>query len=287
MALHTIFLSTSGPKSDHTQDRISAYDVILKNGIPSKGALLTNMTKFWFNHLTQQIPNVKTHLAGKPLPDSIFGSLASAERSDLAARSMLVKRLRILPIESIVRGYITGSAWAEYRKSSTVHGISLPAGLQESQALPKGAIWTPSTKAEAGEHDENIHPDRAREILAPFGPDVAARVEHLSVQLYRAAHDYAKTKGIIIADTKFEFGLDSEGDVVLADEVLTPDSSRFWPADSYEVGKGQASFDKQFLRDWLVREGLKGKEGVEMPQDVVDATREKYQQAYTMLTGAD
>lgn len=258
---------------------------MLENGIPGKGALLTSISKFWFDYLSAQIPNLHTHCASTVHPASVCGGLSPEETADLRSRSMLVRRLKILPIESIVRGYITGSSWTEYSKHHTVHGISIPTGLRESQAFPDGPIWTPSTKAEAGEHDENIHPSQARTILAEFGPDVAAKVESLSLELYKKAHDYARTRGIIIADTKFEFGLDTDGEVVLADEVLTPDSSRFWPIDGYEVGRSQSSYDKQPLRDWLIREGLKGKQGVEMPADVVEMTRTKYEEACKVLTG--
>lgn len=197
---------------------------------------------------------------------------------------MLVRKLRILPIESIVRGYITGSAWSEYQKSGTVHGITLPSGLQESEKL-ETPIWTPSTKAEQGEKDENIHPSKAAEII---GQDLADKVEKLSIELYTKAHEYALSRGIIIADTKFEFGVQQSADgeeVVLVDEVLTPDSSRFWPKDKYEVGRGQDSFDKQYLRDWLTSNGLKGKQGVEMPANVAAETKAKYEEVVSRLLG--
>jgi phosphoribosylaminoimidazole-succinocarboxamide synthase len=195
---------------------------------------------------------------------------------------MLVRRLKIFPIEAIVRGYITGSAWKEYQRSQTVHGIPMPAGLRESEAFPNGPIYTPSTKAEAGQNDQNIHPSEAAKLV---GPQYASQIESLALSLYTAARDYAKERGIIIADTKFEFGVDEDGKVVLVDEVLTPDSSRFWRADKYVVGREQESFDKQFLRDWLVREGLKGKDGVSMPGDVVEGTARKYKEAFEGLTG--
>jgi phosphoribosylaminoimidazole-succinocarboxamide synthase len=195
---------------------------------------------------------------------------------------MLVRKLKVFPIEAIVRGYITGSAWSSYKRTGTVNGETLPSGLEESQAFPE-PLYTPSTKAELGQHDENISTEQAAQIV---GEKYAKRIEELALQIYRVAREYAKTKGIIIADTKFEFGLDEETDeVVLIDEVLTPDSSRFWPAESYAVGKGQDSFDKQFLRNWLTSEGLKGKDGVEMPEEIVNATSEKYQEAFNMLTG--
>ena len=197
---------------------------------------------------------------------------------------MQVRRLKIFPLESIVRGYITGSAWSEYSKKGTVHGLSMPKGLRESEKLEK-PLWTPSTKAEAGAKDENISPEKAGEIV---GNDYADRIASLSLQLYMAAASYALGRGIIIADTKFEFGLDdttSPPSVVLVDEVLTPDSSRFWDAKRYEVGRGQDSLDKQVLRNWLVKEGLKGVEGVEMPEEVVERTRRGYEEATGRLMG--
>ncbi|EAW09213.1 phosphoribosylaminoimidazolesuccinocarboxamide synthase [Aspergillus clavatus NRRL 1] len=261
-------------------DRISAYDVIMENGIPNKGVLLTLCTKTWFKILTDAIPSVRTHFITLDLPPQIPASL----RPVLQNRSMQVRKLRILPIEAIVRGYITGSAWNEYKKSGTVHGIKIAPGLRESEAFPDGPIYTPSTKAEQGEHDENIHPDQAAAILGEH----ASTVANLAVQLYKAAHAYALSRGVIIADTKFEFGVDEEtNEVVLADEVLTPDSSRFWPKDDYEIGRGQQSFDKQFLRDWLVSEGLKGKEGVRMPDEIVQKTTEKYKEAWEKITGGN
>lgn len=262
-------------------DRISAYDVIMENGIPEKGVLLTLCTKTWFKILTDTIPSLRTHFLTLDLPPQIPKSL----RPVLQNRSMQVRKLKILPIEAIVRGYITGSAWNEYKKSGTVHGIKVAEGLQESQAFPGGPIYTPSTKAEQGEHDENIHPDQAAAIV---GEPYASTIASLSIQLYKAAHEYALTRGVIIADTKFEFGLDPEtNEVVLADEVLTPDSSRFWPKDSYAIGRGQQSFDKQFLRDWLTSEGLKGKPGVRMTDEVAQKTSAKYREAWERITGGN
>lgn len=195
---------------------------------------------------------------------------------------MQVRRLKIFPIEAIVRGYITGSAWKEYSRSGTVHTIPFPAGLKESEAFPQGAIYTPSTKEKPGAHDVNISPSQAAEII---GEQYAKRIEDLSISLYFSAKDYAFERGIIIADTKFEFGLDEETDeIVLVDEVLTPDSSRFWPKDRYMVGKEQESYDKQFLRDWVASNGLKDKPGVIVPEDVVKKTRQRYIQAFEMLT---
>ncbi|KAK8151748.1 phosphoribosylaminoimidazole-succinocarboxamide synthase [Phyllosticta citrichinensis] len=263
-------------------DRISAYDVIMKNGIPQKGALLTALSSHWFTYLSSQIPSLRTHFLSSSLPPSI--QLDEAERAQLARRSMRVRRLQIYPIEAIVRGYITGSAWAEYRKTGTVHGAPMPEGLRESEELPE-PVFTPSTKAEVGGKDENISKERAAEII---GADAAKKIEQLSLDLYKKAAAYARSTGIIIADTKFEFGYDAAdpSTVILVDEVLTPDSSRFWPADAYAVGKTQDSFDKQFLRDWLTREGLKGKEGVAMPPEIVQRTHEKYVEAYERLTGS-
>lgn len=260
-------------------DRISAYDVIMENGIPAKGPLLTLLSAHWFALLPTLIPNLRTHFITINLPSSI----PTSQTALLQNRSMQVRKLKIFPIEAIVRGYITGSAWKEYQRSTTVHGISIPAGLQESEAFPNGPIYTPSTKAEAGQNDQNIHPSEA---VALVGQKYAQRIEDLALSLYTAARDYASERGIIIADTKFEFGLDEETDeVVLVDEVLTPDSSRFWPKDKYEIGREQDSYDKQFLRDWLTKSGLKGKQDVKMPEDVVNGTAEKYKEAFEKLTG--
>ncbi|TGZ83133.1 SAICAR synthetase [Ascodesmis nigricans] len=258
-------------------DRISAYDVVMENGVPNKGKLLTALSEFWFSHLATKCPNhlISTSLDSLPVAVTPY-------KSQLEGRSMVVRKLKIFPVEAIVRGYITGSAWSEYKKQGTVHGIKVKEGLRESEAFEK-PLFTPSTKAEQGEHDENIHPDKMVELV---GEKYAKRIEQLAVELYTAARDYAIQRGIIIADTKFEFGLDEETDeVVLVDEVLTPDSSRFWPADKYEVGKGQESYDKQFLRDWLTSNGLKGKEGVKMPEEIATKTAEKYTEAYELLTG--
>ncbi|TVY55606.1 Phosphoribosylaminoimidazole-succinocarboxamide synthase [Lachnellula cervina] len=259
-------------------DRISAYDVIMENGIPSKGPLLNLLSAHWFKVLPTLLPSLRTHFLTLSLPSSI----PQSQHALLQNRSMQVRRLKIFPLEAIVRGYITGSAWKEYKVSGTVHSIPIAAGLKESQAFPQGAIYTPSTKAEAGENDENISPAKAAEIV---GQKYADRIEKLALSLYTAARDYAKDRGIIIADTKFEFGLDEETDeIVLVDEVLTPDSSRFWPADKYEVGREQESFDKQYLRDWLVKEGLKGKQGVRMPENIALETAKKYREAFEKLT---
>lgn len=262
-------------------DRISAFDKVMANGIPSKGRLLTLLSKHWFEILCKAIPDLKTHFLSTDLPPAI--KQESPHHKLLQGRSMQIRKLRILPIEAIVRGYITGSAWAEYRLSKTVHGQSFSEELQESAPFPTGPIYTPSTKAPPGEKDENITRARAAEII---GPRHAARVEELALQLYTAASAYASARGVIIADTKFEFGIDERTDeVVLVDEVLTPDSSRFWDAVQYQVGRAQDSFDKQFLRDWLLRNGLKDKQGVRMPDCVVEKTWRRYVDAYERLVG--
>ncbi|POS87744.1 phosphoribosylaminoimidazole-succinocarboxamide synthase-like protein, partial [Erysiphe pulchra] len=262
-------------------DRISAYDVIMTNGIPEKGILLTLLSAHWFKILPTLIPGLRTHFISLALPLSLND--APSLHTTLQHRSMQVKRLKVFPLEAIVRGYITGSAWKEYKRSGTVHGMSMPDGLQESEAFPQGPIYTPSTKASLGEHDENISPAQAAKIV---GDKYAQRIEHLALQIYKTARDYAAERGIIIADTKFEFGLDEDSDeVVLVDEVLTPDSSRFWSMDNYIVGRGQSSYDKQFLRDWLNNKGLQGLDGVSMPDEVVIETGNKYREAFEKLTG--
>jgi phosphoribosylaminoimidazole-succinocarboxamide synthase len=259
-------------------DRISAYDVIMENGVPEKGIILTLITVHWFKYLKQRIPGLKTHFISLDVPSSV----PEQYRRQIQNRSMLVRRLKIFPVEAIVRGFITGSAWSSYQKTGMVNGKRMPEGMKESQEFPQ-PIYTPSTKAELGSHDENISIEQAAEIV---GEKYASRIEELSLQIYAAAKEYGKEKGIIIADTKFEFGLDEETDeVVLVDEVLTPDSSRFWSKTTYEVGKGQDSFDKQYLRNWLTVNGLKGKEGVSMPEEVVQKTSQKYKEAFEILTG--
>lgn len=268
-------------------DRISAYDVILTTPIPGKGKLLTLLSVHWFGVLSTALPNLKHHFLTLNIPSSIPESLHPA----LTGRSMQVRKLRILPIEAIVRGYITGSAWSEYTKKGTVNGEKVDGkdgkALQESEQFPTPR-YTPSTKAEAGQHDEAISVAEAARLIGD--EKVAARVAELSVQLYTVARDYAAERGIIIADTKFEFGVEEGedgqmGDVVLVDEVLTPDSSRFWSKEKYAMGKGQESFDKQYLRNWLTKEGKKGVEGVGLTDDVVKKTAEKYREAYAILTG--
>jgi phosphoribosylaminoimidazole-succinocarboxamide synthase len=256
-------------------DRISAFDVIMPNGIPRKGEVLTQISHFWFEKFASLVPNHLLARASDPLPKNLQPFAAQ-----LAGRSMIVKKAKPLAIECIVRGYLSGSGWKEYKKSQTVCGIKLPAGLTESAELPE-AIFTPSTKAEAG-HDDNISFAEAQKIV---GADLATQARDLSLKIYQAGRDYARQRGIIIADTKFEFGL-FEGKLILIDEVLTPDSSRFWPADKYAPGRGQPSFDKQFVRDYL--ETLtwdKTPPGPVLPPDVVAKTSATYLEAYERLTG--
>jgi phosphoribosylaminoimidazole-succinocarboxamide synthase len=230
-------------------------------------------------YLPTVVPGLKTHFLSV---SDLDNRIPKEALQTVKLRSMRVRRLQVFPIEAIVRGYITGSAWSSYQKTGEVNGKKMPEGLQESQEFPE-PIYTPSTKAAQGEHDENISTERAAQIV---GQKYASRIEQLSLQIYKAAKEYAKGRGIIIADTKFEFGLDEETDeVVLIDEVLTPDSSRFWPAATYQIGRSQDSFDKQFLRDWLTQNGLKGEQGVSMPEDVIQGTQAKYTEAFEMLTG--
>jgi phosphoribosylaminoimidazole-succinocarboxamide synthase len=256
-------------------DRISAFDVIMPNGIPRKGEVLTQISHFWFERFASLVPNHLLAGANDPLPANL-----QPYSEKLARRCMIVKKAKPLAIECIVRGYLSGSGWKEYKKSQTVCGIQLPAGLTESAELPE-PIFTPSTKAEEG-HDENISFERAKEIV---GADIATQARDLSLKIYKAGRDYARERGIIIADTKFEFGL-FDGKLILIDEVLTPDSSRFWPADEYEPGKGQPSFDKQFVRDYLeTLDWDKNPPGPTLPGDVVSKTSAKYLDAYERLTG--
>jgi phosphoribosylaminoimidazole-succinocarboxamide synthase len=256
-------------------DRISAFDCVMPNGIPRKGEVLTQLSFFWFERFAPLVPNHLLARPGDPLPARLEPLAAR-----LRGRSMIVKKARPLAIECVVRGYLAGSGWKEYRKSQTVCGIPLPPGLTESAELPE-PIFTPATKAETG-HDENIPFERAAEIV---GPDVAARVRDLSLRLYRDGRDYARQRGIIIADTKFEFGL-YHGEIILIDEVLTPDSSRFWPADEYQPGQSQPSFDKQFVRDYLeTLDWDKTPPAPALPRDIVAKTQQKYLEAYERLTG--
>lgn len=257
-------------------DRLSAFDVILPTGIANKGAMLTQMANFWFEKLTDVVPN---HLTGID-PASVVSD--SAEKTQLANRSVVVKKLKALPIEAIVRGYLVGSGWKEYKAKGTVCEIPLPAGLQEASKLPQ-PLFTPSSKAAVGEHDENIS---IAQVEALIGKDLAAQVAQVAIALYSKAAEYALTRGIIIADTKFEFGLDENGVLHVMDEVLTPDSSRFWPAESYAVGKNPPSYDKQYVRDWLEASGWnKTAPAPALPDDVAQKTSEKYMEAFERLTG--
>src|SRR6266566_1816460 len=244
-------------------DRISAYDVIMPNPIPDKGRVLTQMSLFWFESTGGICPN---HFLSEKVPEEVAG------------RAIRVRRLDMYPVECVVRGYLSGSGWREYRESGSICGIELPAGLQESERLPE-AIFTPATKADVGDHDENVDFERAAEIVGDRA--TVERLRAVSIDLYRHAADHARSRGIILADTKFEFGWDANGLLTLGDEVLTPDSSRFWPADEYEPGRAQPSFDKQYVRDWAAGTGWdKTPPAPAIPDDVVARTREKYVQAY-------
>jgi len=264
-------------------DRISAFDVIMGQPIPGKGRLLTQMALFWFDKLGPNGLNLcPIHLTGDA-PESV---VSAAEVPQVAGRSMLVKRLKPIPVEAVVRGYLAGSGWKEYQQSRSVCGVPLPEGLQNASRLPE-PIYTPAAKAELGEHDENITFERTVEMI---GADLAGRIRDISIAIYKAASAIAAAKGIIIADTKFEFGLDKDGTLVLMDEVLTPDSSRYWPAESYAPGSNPPSYDKQFLRDWLETAQVAGKPwsktppAPHLPREVIEKTAAKYQEALTRLT---
>ena len=249
-------------------DRISAYDVVLPTPIPDKGKVLTGLSVFWFQRTADIVPN---HYQSEDVP------------AEVAGRALVVSKLEIFPVECVVRGYLSGSGWKEYKRGQSVCGIELPSGLRESDRLPE-PIFTPATKAELGEHDENVDFDRAAEIVGDRG--LMEELRRLSIAVYERAATHAEQQGIILADTKFEFGRSSDGEIVLADEVLTPDSSRFWPLDSYAPGGAQPSFDKQYVRDWLDESGWDHTPpGPELPDDVVANTRAKYVEAYERLTG--
>jgi len=257
-------------------DRISAFDVVLPDPIPFKGEVLTKLSVFWFGVLGAIVAN---HFISDDVDD--LPERFASHADWLRGRSMIVKKADVFPVECIVRGYLAGSGWAEYRRSGTVCGLTLPAGLVESDKLAT-PLFTPSTKAEIGAHDENISPERMREFI---GDEMSHRLENASIALYKAARDHAAASGIVIADTKFEFGL-VNGELTLVDEVLTPDSSRFWPADAYEPGHGQPSFDKQFVRDWLEASGWdKAPPPPALPPGIVEATSAKYIEAYERITG--
>ena len=248
-------------------DRISAFDYILPTEIPGKGKLLTQLSLFWFEMMSDLVPN---HLISTDVP------------AEFAGRGVIVKPLEMFPVECVARGYLTGSGWSEYKQSQSVTGIALPAGLLDGSQLD-GAIFTPATKADVGDHDINISFEKAAEVV---GAADATVLRDLTLALYTKAHGYAATRGIILADTKFEFGRDDQGKITLGDEALTPDSSRFWSADSWKPGGAQPSFDKQYVRDWLLQSGWDKKSTPpELPQEVVEKTYERYSAAYTLLTG--
>ncbi len=260
-------------------DRISCFDVILNNTVTDKGKVLTQMSKFWFDFTKDICKNHVLSFDVNDMPQFFHDK-------KFEGRSLMCKKLTMIPIECIVRGYITGSGWASYKENGTVCGIKLPVGLEESEKLPE-PIYTPSTKAEIGDHDENISFEQSIDVLEKefpgHGLEYATKIKDYTIAIYKKCADYALTKGIIIADTKFEFGLDENGEIVIGDEMLTPDSSRFWPANEYAKGRSQSSFDKQFARDWL----KSNKHNWTLPQEIVDKTIEKYLQAYKMLTGKE
>ena len=264
----------------YATDRISAFDVILKNNITNKGRVLTQMSRFWFDYTKDVIPNHMLSVDVNDMPEFF-------RTEEFRGRSMLCRKLTMIPIECIVRGYITGSGWASYQKNGTVCGIRLPEGLRECDKLPE-PIYTPSTKAEIGDHDENISYEKSIEVLEKafpgHGQEYAQKIKDATIALYVKCADYARTKGILIADTKFEFGLNEDGEVILADEMLTPDSSRFWPVEGYRPGHSQPSFDKQFVRDWLK---ANPDSDYNLPQEVIDKTIAKYLEAYRLLTGRE
>ena len=264
----------------YATDRISAFDVILKNKVTNKGRVLTQMSRFWFDYTKDVIPNHMLSVDVNDMP-------AFFRTEEFRGRSMLCRKLTMIPIECIVRGYITGSGWESYKKNGTVCGIHLPEGLKECDKLPE-PIYTPSTKAEIGDHDENISYEKSIEVLEKafpgHGEEYAKKIKDATIALYVKCADYARTRGIIIADTKFEFGLNEDGEVILADEMLTPDSSRFWPVEGYEPGHSQPSFDKQFVRDWLK---ANPDSDYNLPQEVIDKAIAKYLEAYRLLTGTE
>ncbi|WP_026488459.1 phosphoribosylaminoimidazolesuccinocarboxamide synthase [Butyrivibrio sp. XBB1001] len=261
-------------------NRISAFDVILKNKVSKKGSVLTQMSRFWFDYTKDVVNNHMVSVDNADMPEFF-------RTPDFTGNSMLCKKLRMIPVECIVRGYITGSGWKSYQENGTVCGIKLPEGLRECDKLPE-PIYTPSTKAEIGDHDENIDFERSIEVLEKefpgHGEYYATKIRDYTIALYKKCADYALTRGIIIADTKFEFGVDEKGEVVLADEMLTPDSSRFWPVEGYEPGHDQPSFDKQFVRNYLKAHP---ECDYNLPQDVIDKTIDKYLEAYKLLTGKE
>ena len=261
-------------------DRISCFDVILNNVVTKKGTVLTQMSKFWFDFTKDILPNHMISVDVNEMPEFF-------RQDKFNGNSMMCKKLTMLPIECIVRGYITGSGWESYKKTGKVCGIQLPEGLVESDKLPE-PIYTPTTKAEIGDHDEHITFEESVDVIEKLYPgkglEYATKIKDATIDIYNKCADYARTKGIIIADTKFEFGLDENGEVVLADEMLTPDSSRFWPVEGYKPGQSQPSYDKQFVRDWLK---ANPDSDYKLPDDVIDKTIEKYKEAFLMLTGKE
>lgn len=253
-------------------DRISAFDYILPSLVPNKGKILNQISKFWFDYIKDIIPNHVISTDIKDFPEEF-------QTEEFEGRSMLVKKLKMIPVECIVRGYITGSGWKSYQNDGTVCGISLPEELQESEKLPE-PIFTPTTKAAEG-HDENISFDEVCDLI---GKDLAEELRAKTIEVYSKCAEYALTKGVIIADTKFEFGIDENGKLVIGDEVLTPDSSRFWPASDYQIGRGQKSFDKQYIRDWIKSTGYDPESGTPIPDDIIETTVNKYKEAYEILT---
>lgn len=254
-------------------DRISAFDVIMPQDVPEKGIILNQISAFWFDYVSDIVPNHIISTKSEDFPKEF-------QKEEFRGRSMWVKKLRMLPVECIVRGYITGSGWKDYNKSGEICGIKIPKGMKESEKFPE-TLFTPSTKADLGDHDENISFEKTKELL---GNDLAEKIKSKTLAVYEKCADYALTKGIILADTKFEFGLDENDELVIADEVLTPDSSRFWSLDKYEIGRGQESFDKQYLRDWLKANGYEGKAPESLPQEVIDITKAKYLECYEKIT---
>ena len=259
-------------------NRISAFDHILKNNIRTKGAVLTKISKFWFDFTKDIVPNHMISIDTKDMPEFF-------QKPEFTGNSMKCKKLTMLPMECIVRGYITGSGWESYQKTGEICGIKLPEGMKESQKLPE-PIFTPSTKAEIGDHDENISVEQGAEMMEKLypghGKEYAEKLKEYTLAIYKKCADYALTRGIIIADTKFEFGLDENGNIVLGDEMITPDCSRFWPLEGYEAGKSQPSYDKQFVRDWL---SANPDSDYCLPMEIIDKTIEKYHEAYELLTG--
>ncbi|MDD6396980.1 MAG: phosphoribosylaminoimidazolesuccinocarboxamide synthase [Selenomonadaceae bacterium] len=261
-------------------DRISAFDHILQNKITQKGEVLTKMSKFWFDLTADILPNHMISIDNNDMPEFL-------QQDEFKGNSMKCKKLTMIPMECIVRGYITGSGWESYKKDGTICGIKLPEGLKESDKLPE-PIFTPSTKAEIGDHDENVSFEQGIEYVEKVFPgkgrEYVTKIRDYTIAIYKKCADYAREHGIIIADTKFEFGLDEEGNILIGDEMLTPDSSRFWPVEGYEPGKSQPSYDKQFVRDWLL---ANPDSNYLLPDEIIDKTIEKYKEAYKLLTGKD